>query len=262
LAKEKTLYVCSSCGYEAARWLGCCPDCGEWNTFEERRAAPAAAISKTAEKAARYISEHHLDPAALVWKEGRISLSESQWNEVMDLALNVFVDDGEGYINLGLDNVYETDGNDLLADFDGTWISIDRQPVAYYYLGTVENGEDEYLTCGYVPALLNGERVNLRLNFDHLQPDGYIAGAEPVYPGGETELQAKNLISVGEGDQLQFLCDYYDYEGNYKDSYYLGDPITLGAETEIANTAIDDRPTRATWRLTDIYQQQYWTPAI
>ena len=54
LAKEKTVYVCQSCGDEAARWLGCCPDCGEWNTFEERNAAPhAPAASKTAEKAAR-----------------------------------------------------------------------------------------------------------------------------------------------------------------------------------------------------------------
>ena len=217
--------------------------------------------SLTAETAAQYISEHHLDPAALVWKNGRISLSEGQWNEVMDLALNVFVDDGAGYINLGLDNLYTLDGNDLLAEFDGTWISIDRQPVAYYYLGTVENGEDEYLITGYVPALLNGERVNLRLNFDHLRPDGYIAGAEPVYPGGETELQAKNLIQIGAGDQLQFLCDYYDYKGNYQDTYRLGDPITLGDSVEIANTPIGKK-TLATWRLTDIYQQHYWTPSI
>lgn len=54
MAKEKTRYVCASCGYETARWLGCCPDCGEWNTFEERSIAPAASVSKTAEKAARY----------------------------------------------------------------------------------------------------------------------------------------------------------------------------------------------------------------
>ena len=53
MAKEKTFYVCASCGYETARWLGCCPDCGEWNTFEERKNLPIAA-SKTAEKAARY----------------------------------------------------------------------------------------------------------------------------------------------------------------------------------------------------------------
>ena len=56
MAKEKTVYQCASCGYEAARWLGCCPDCGEWNTFEECRQAPAPAADRTAQKAARYQS--------------------------------------------------------------------------------------------------------------------------------------------------------------------------------------------------------------
>ncbi len=32
---EKTRYVCSQCGYENAKWMGKCPDCGEWNTMEE-----------------------------------------------------------------------------------------------------------------------------------------------------------------------------------------------------------------------------------
>jgi len=55
LAKEKTVFVCASCGYETPRWLGCCPDCGEWNTFEEQhRTAGTAAVTKTAEKAAKY----------------------------------------------------------------------------------------------------------------------------------------------------------------------------------------------------------------
>ena len=34
--KSKTVYVCSSCGYETAKWLGKCPDCGEWATLEEQ----------------------------------------------------------------------------------------------------------------------------------------------------------------------------------------------------------------------------------
>ncbi len=42
MAKVKTVYVCSACGYEAAKWLGKCPDCGSWNTMEERQAAPVA----------------------------------------------------------------------------------------------------------------------------------------------------------------------------------------------------------------------------
>lgn len=35
MAKSKTLFVCSECGYECAKWNGRCPECGEWNTFEE-----------------------------------------------------------------------------------------------------------------------------------------------------------------------------------------------------------------------------------
>ena len=54
MAKDKTAFVCASCGYETPRWLGCCPDCGEWNTFEEQHKAAPAATAKTAEKAARY----------------------------------------------------------------------------------------------------------------------------------------------------------------------------------------------------------------
>ncbi|MBR2215586.1 MAG: DNA repair protein RadA [Selenomonadaceae bacterium] len=33
--KKKTSFVCQSCGYEAAKWLGRCPGCGEWNTMRE-----------------------------------------------------------------------------------------------------------------------------------------------------------------------------------------------------------------------------------
>lgn len=28
-------YVCSQCGRSETKWLGRCPDCGSWNTFEE-----------------------------------------------------------------------------------------------------------------------------------------------------------------------------------------------------------------------------------
>ncbi|MBR4858456.1 MAG: DNA repair protein RadA [Clostridia bacterium] len=34
-SKSKTLYICSQCGYESAKWFGCCPGCSEWNTMEE-----------------------------------------------------------------------------------------------------------------------------------------------------------------------------------------------------------------------------------
>ena len=44
MAKAKTMYVCSQCGYETPRWLGRCPDCGSWNTLEEQHAAPESKL--------------------------------------------------------------------------------------------------------------------------------------------------------------------------------------------------------------------------
>ncbi|MFI3302807.1 MAG: DNA repair protein RadA [Rikenellaceae bacterium] len=35
MAKVKKAYFCRNCGYDAPKWLGRCPSCGEWNTFAE-----------------------------------------------------------------------------------------------------------------------------------------------------------------------------------------------------------------------------------
>lgn len=35
MAKVKSSYVCSECGYESPKWFGKCPGCGEWNTMNE-----------------------------------------------------------------------------------------------------------------------------------------------------------------------------------------------------------------------------------
>ena len=44
--KSKVMYVCSECGYESAKWIGKCPDCGGWNTFAEE----VVVTSKTSKK--------------------------------------------------------------------------------------------------------------------------------------------------------------------------------------------------------------------
>jgi len=35
MAKMKSVYICSDCGYETLRWMGKCPNCNEWNTLNE-----------------------------------------------------------------------------------------------------------------------------------------------------------------------------------------------------------------------------------
>lgn len=39
MAKDKTAYVCSECGYDTPKWVGKCPACGQWNTMKEVRLA-------------------------------------------------------------------------------------------------------------------------------------------------------------------------------------------------------------------------------
>ncbi|MCA9520422.1 MAG: AAA family ATPase, partial [Myxococcales bacterium] len=36
MAKRRTEFSCSECGYQTPRWLGRCPECRAWNSFEER----------------------------------------------------------------------------------------------------------------------------------------------------------------------------------------------------------------------------------
>jgi DNA repair protein RadA/Sms len=42
-AKVKTVFGCQACGFLSSKWLGRCPDCGEWNSFVEERQEMAPA---------------------------------------------------------------------------------------------------------------------------------------------------------------------------------------------------------------------------
>ena len=41
--KQKTVYLCSDCGYESPKWYGKCPSCGAWNTLSEYKVKPETA---------------------------------------------------------------------------------------------------------------------------------------------------------------------------------------------------------------------------
>ena len=43
MAKAKTVFFCTDCGYETPKWMGRCPGCGAYNTMQEHLEKPAAA---------------------------------------------------------------------------------------------------------------------------------------------------------------------------------------------------------------------------
>ncbi len=48
MANAKSVHVCTACGYEAPRWSGQCPGCGEWNTLAEELRARAGGSGRGA----------------------------------------------------------------------------------------------------------------------------------------------------------------------------------------------------------------------
>ena len=54
MAKIKSVYICSECGYESPKWYGKCPSCGEWNTMNEEVRDYSKAAAKPASHASAY----------------------------------------------------------------------------------------------------------------------------------------------------------------------------------------------------------------
>ena len=222
--------------------------------------------SLSEEMLSNYFRSNSFDDSYLTWEESYngyvVSMPEQEWQLVQSLQANLFFDDGTGYIDMGLDNVYEFDeeGN-LLAPEECTWIAINDQPVAYYHMSTVDDGAD-YSITGRVPVLYNGDRAELILEFTDENPYGSVVGVRRVYVNGETDTVAKTMDTVKDGDVIDFVCDYYTYDGEYQDSYMLGEQMVVDGELVISDVYVDETRANYTYQFTDIYNQTYWTEPV
>jgi len=79
--KVKTCYTCANCGYEAPKWLGKCPACQEWNTFEETTQVKETAARSVA--AARKASPPELLEEISGSDEIRFSTGMSELDRVL-----------------------------------------------------------------------------------------------------------------------------------------------------------------------------------
>lgn len=61
MAKIKSVYICSECGYESPKWYGKCPGCNQWNTMNEE----IKDTSKSAPKAKSTVFSSHTKPMTI-----------------------------------------------------------------------------------------------------------------------------------------------------------------------------------------------------
>ncbi|SYX86423.1 DNA repair protein RadA [Paenibacillus alvei] len=82
MAKVKTKFFCTECGYETPKWMGKCPGCSEWNTMVEERetviktAGVHSSLIQTKEKPQSII---HIESG----REPRLTTTLSELNRVL-----------------------------------------------------------------------------------------------------------------------------------------------------------------------------------
>ena len=83
MAKVKKTFFCTACGYEAPKWLGKCPSCGEWSTFAEHTVAKDSSSSATARLSSVPKAEPCLVQDIAEQTTQRIDLGSGEVNRVL-----------------------------------------------------------------------------------------------------------------------------------------------------------------------------------
>ncbi len=192
-----------------------------------------------------------------------LSMSDEDWDNITDIGLQVLVDDGEGYIDLGEDSVYSFDDDgDLIVEFDNSWVALNGQTVPFYTEYYVSDGE-KYTNYGYVPATLNdSEEIEIMVYWDSEHPDGYVTGYRLAQDENTLTAPRKGLKQFNDGDVIDFSCDFYTYDGELDGVYSFGEPITYSGELEVSYEDIGENSTLIYYNLTDIYNNTYTTETV
>jgi len=83
MAKLKTVFICSHCGVDSPKWIGKCPDCGEWNTYIEETVVKYPAQSRSIPGLLKPDSRPRLLRDITMQEETRIDMKDGELNRVL-----------------------------------------------------------------------------------------------------------------------------------------------------------------------------------
>ena len=79
MAKNKTIFVCSGCGYESPKWMGKCPGCNEWNSFYEEKVVSSSSKSVSKKEISKPIELNKIEGKT----ESKISTGFNELDRVL-----------------------------------------------------------------------------------------------------------------------------------------------------------------------------------
>ena len=197
-----------------------------------------------------------------------LQLSEAEWEDINYIEMQVFLDDGEGYIDLGSDNVYEFDDDgDLKIDFDYYWVALNGQIMPFYAEEEYED-ESKWYTYGYIPAVLIREGkeqdIDIMVYWGNDCENGKVMGYRIRTEG--MSVAEKGYRDFLESDTICAVCDYYTYEGEYDASYYFGERINVGDGLAVSYEFIEEQGENygaCIWcKLQDVYNNEFYTESV
>ncbi len=154
MAKLKSLYVCQNCAFESPKWMGQCPDCGEWNTFEEtlvQNTAGKSAKSASGGSVARTQRLSDVKPK----KVQRVSSGINEFNRVL----------GGGFVN----------GQVILLSGEP---GIGKSTILTQISKSMTNENNEKSTVIYVAGEESPEQIKLRADRMNYEPQNLLTISE------------------------------------------------------------------------------------
>ncbi|HHV64637.1 MAG TPA: hypothetical protein GXX46_06150 [Peptococcaceae bacterium] len=192
-----------------------------------------------------------------------IQLTQEELDNLLEIYFTVWEpvpDEEDYYFMLGESSDVEiAEDGTIVTEFDGVWPGINGDFVCLYEIGRIQGGA-KYA----IPAVLNGEDVDIIAVFDEANPDGRIIGARPL--SGETGMAAKNMLKIKKGDRLKFLY-YAEYFGEDEsmelEEWYEGEEFIVGDKLELEWLEVNlGEVYLYGFYLIDVQQNEYYTDFV
>ncbi|MBQ0041869.1 MAG: hypothetical protein KBS85_00925 [Lachnospiraceae bacterium] len=187
-----------------------------------------------------------------------VRLKDSDWDIISSLESQVYLLYDDGYLMLGSDDYVETtDDGDLVIAYDCNWLHMNGC-IASYYAVEKENSSD--YSVGYMPALLNqNEYIDIWVMWT--EDSCELLGYTPTYD----DVSAKGYFQFEDGDSIDFLFDFYTYDGIFEDSYLLkGNGFVYNGKDDVFvyYDEVGNSDAQVNIYIKDIYQNEYWTESV
>ncbi|ETP73081.1 clostripain family protease [Lachnospiraceae bacterium JC7] len=195
-----------------------------------------------------------------------IDITPEQLDKMTYCGLEVWLDTGEGYMEMGV-NIWGDDKDDdsITANYDNSWVTLDDVFVPFYMQDLGMRTDGSAYEYGYVPAILN-DKDYIWIRVEFIQPEqgegwatvqGYWIVEEMEEEGGDG---IRNLKQLKAGDTLDYVSFLHEYGSTDSKPCQMGDRVTVPEEgLKVGYLLMDEPTTIIRFLLEDVYKNTYYT---